>query len=813
MTLSKNLNINTGASSMFSDESDEEINFKISNAAFGHVMNSLSSLYENPVMSMVRELYSNAVDANRQSGVNRPVEMTFPNMVTPHFVITDHGSGMDYDVLSEVYTNFGVSRKTDDFDAIGSYGYGAKSPMSIADSYEVVTTKDGVTRTCVITKSDTIPKMSVKVEETGAESGTTVRVPVNSDQFIAFAQEAERYASRSISHPVIVNGVEHYGYDDFIQIDNIVLNEESGISSRVWVSTFDNTHNSIGFVLNNYIYSPFGEASTIIEIFPGMFDFTPSRDTIVDNNKFDNIYRNIVKILGDHKYLANMYKYLHNAKDVYSIKSARFKMDMTPNIVGDNVVFGTTNASLPLADFTSKDGSNLLAESLAFKSKVVFSALISKSNHLFENGELISPTLDFKINYDSAHNLTELKSRISKRLSYDEWHNTLGYVATSMSPIFAKGYESYPIHRLYNNSHIVIISVKDAKEAKRILLDKANRDYLFAEFSGRFSDFKIIAVDSAVPVTDAEKEFVKKVSSLSEYKMSNSAQTYMTFKELVENAAGPLPEVPDNPLTVIPITTTGFDSMSDFLKIDDFEVNKFYSVSKYADKNPLYVITNNSSSYLSSMVSVMNAINGYAYAVGEEHILNRPIISVISPKVQDFKSLGDLDNIIFDKEYSTGLRFIKDNMKDRVFNKAWVQSIIDNLSNQDRVGVFVNHYGLDNNIHLVDRILKVIPDFSHEVVNCQESLHRKFPPVSIGLISTDTYADMKQILRDSEWEGLLQMIAFNSIFGSYKAYFQKLLNLYKDCDTDMSATFKDAIKSEMLQYFDTEYDKIRNTNF
>ena len=69
-------------------------------------------LYANPFRSMIREIVANAHDANRQSGYNGPVEISiYKDGVEYYMEIKDHGVGMTYDDMVNIYTTFLNLRK------------------------------------------------------------------------------------------------------------------------------------------------------------------------------------------------------------------------------------------------------------------------------------------------------------------------------------------------------------------------------------------------------------------------------------------------------------------------------------------------------------------------------------------------------------------------------------------------------------------------------------------------------------------------------------------------------------------------------
>lgn len=150
----------------------------------------------------IREAISNAFDATLKAGdPTRPVEVTIPDRVSGvardtdslarkmnilgddrHYAsITDHGIGMTADELRENFAQYGNSDKRGS-GAIGSKGLGSKAPLACADFFEVISTKGGITTTMLLWREDGGNYAKVVSEKrTRKESGTTVRIPVTSE--------------------------------------------------------------------------------------------------------------------------------------------------------------------------------------------------------------------------------------------------------------------------------------------------------------------------------------------------------------------------------------------------------------------------------------------------------------------------------------------------------------------------------------------------------------------------------------------------------------------------------------------------------
>lgn len=138
-------------------------------------------LYANPFRSMIREIVANAHDANRQSGYNGPVEISVHKDGVEYYIeIKDHGVGMTYDDMVNIYTTFFKSTKSDSNESIGGFGIGSKSPLAYADYFIATSVKDGKKNVIMTSKNNDIPSYQVMLEnvDTDDSNGTTIRIPI-----------------------------------------------------------------------------------------------------------------------------------------------------------------------------------------------------------------------------------------------------------------------------------------------------------------------------------------------------------------------------------------------------------------------------------------------------------------------------------------------------------------------------------------------------------------------------------------------------------------------------------------------------------
>ena len=167
--------------------------FRIRNSA--KAFNILSSgLYANKIKAIIRELSCNAIDSHTAAGTNQPFEVHLPTTLEPWFYIRDFGTGLNHEQVSNIYTTYFESTKTESNAFIGALGLGSKSPFSYTDNFTVTAIKDGRKGIySAFINNEGVPSIALMGEEQVAEpNGVEVKFSVNERyDFNKFADEAE----------------------------------------------------------------------------------------------------------------------------------------------------------------------------------------------------------------------------------------------------------------------------------------------------------------------------------------------------------------------------------------------------------------------------------------------------------------------------------------------------------------------------------------------------------------------------------------------------------------------------------------------
>lgn len=189
--------------------------FRIRNSA--KAFNILSSgLYANKIRAIIRELSCNACDSHTAAGkADTPFDIHLPNTLEPHFSIRDYGTGLSHEQVTNIYTTYFESTKTDSNDFIGALGLGSKSPFSYTDNFTVTAIKDGRKGiyTAFINEAG-VPSIALMMEEETTEpSGVEVKFGVNDRQdFDKFNREAVNVYRHFALRPV-VTGNSNFKFD------------------------------------------------------------------------------------------------------------------------------------------------------------------------------------------------------------------------------------------------------------------------------------------------------------------------------------------------------------------------------------------------------------------------------------------------------------------------------------------------------------------------------------------------------------------------------------------------------------------------
>lgn len=204
------------------DLAENEVAMSIDEAGMARLMTTLSGVYENPPVAVMREYTSNAFDSHLKAGTKRPVLVTYLTKVfdplimrmrtigAPELTVEDFGTGMDEAELRALYGKYGASTKINSNREIGGFGIGSKSALSINNTFSVRSRKNGVEISLTLTKGkDGVGVLPfAKPVVTREPNGVKVTVPIDQGHADAISTAALRdnFFIAAPAGSVLVNG-------------------------------------------------------------------------------------------------------------------------------------------------------------------------------------------------------------------------------------------------------------------------------------------------------------------------------------------------------------------------------------------------------------------------------------------------------------------------------------------------------------------------------------------------------------------------------------------------------------------------------
>jgi hypothetical protein len=190
--------------------------FRIRNSA--KAFNILSSgLYANKIRAIVRELSCNAVDSHTAAGKSDvPFDVHLPNQLEPWFAIRDYGTGLSHEQVTNIYTTYFESTKTNSNDFIGALGLGSKSPFSYTDNFTVTAIKDGVkgVYSAFINEAGVPSIAKMGEEQTSEPAGVEIKFSVSDRYDFSKFQDEARYVYTYFALRPVVSGINDFRFRD-----------------------------------------------------------------------------------------------------------------------------------------------------------------------------------------------------------------------------------------------------------------------------------------------------------------------------------------------------------------------------------------------------------------------------------------------------------------------------------------------------------------------------------------------------------------------------------------------------------------------
>lgn len=264
--------------------------FKIRNSAKAFSILS-SGLYSNKVKAIIRELSTNALDSHvaaDKHGV--PFEVHLPTMLEPWFSVRDFGLGLDDKQITNIYTTYFESSKTDSNDFVGALGLGSKSPFSYTENFTITSIKDGMkwVYSAFINDSGIPCVAEMNAESTTEGNGVEVKFSVtNKSDYNSFRYEALEVFKWFKLKPTVLGQSINFEEPNYKEKDIIPGIHVLNISSSYGINSIALMGN-IAYPLNNLPepMTHFGDlqmllsCGLVIEFGIGELDFAASREDL-----------------------------------------------------------------------------------------------------------------------------------------------------------------------------------------------------------------------------------------------------------------------------------------------------------------------------------------------------------------------------------------------------------------------------------------------------------------------------------------------------------------------------------------------------
>lgn len=257
----------------------ETASFQI--AATHHMFEILSSrLYSDPIGSIVRELYTNAMEVTTPTS-KRP-SLSPPTTLFPEFVLRDYGPGLSHADMTTIYISAGTSTKNTSNDSIGAFGLGSKSPFAYTDSYTIISYNSGHESRYLVHKTDDgLPSLTlVYTRPTTEPSGLEIRIPSKVPDYYKWSDAIKTQLREMPIKPV--TSVEIEPLDRVASVNNVHVTRDSVHSYLVMggpIYTLDRLQlrQATGW---DAFYT-----QILIEAPIGAVDLTPSREQLLYSKK------------------------------------------------------------------------------------------------------------------------------------------------------------------------------------------------------------------------------------------------------------------------------------------------------------------------------------------------------------------------------------------------------------------------------------------------------------------------------------------------------------------------------------------------
>ena len=221
------------------------VDMKIDDSDKAVLMMILSQgLYADGVGSLIRELTTNALDAQREANNDNPIKV---KLVEENgrfvFMVQDEGVGLSPDRVENVFSKYCSSTKRNSADQLGFFGLGSKSPLAYTDHFYIISRHEGKEYKYMMFKGENGTQLTLEdINETTEHNGVTIKVYLKSEY------DYDTFLQKMKTQLAYFEGVFfETEYDDIDNSFKIVKNEN-------WKYSELNTDTKLHVSLDNVYY-------------------------------------------------------------------------------------------------------------------------------------------------------------------------------------------------------------------------------------------------------------------------------------------------------------------------------------------------------------------------------------------------------------------------------------------------------------------------------------------------------------------------------------------------------------------------------
>lgn len=358
----------------------------IDSSQTGMIMDMFIRNYNEPHLAVLREYISNAVDSMKESGSDKPVEVTVPTAFSPILKIQDFGLGMSAEDVENVYSKFLASTKREDNNNIGGKGIGGKSALAISDQFTVSAVKDGLRSVFVVSRINGGLDYKFVIENAPCDdrNGVTVNIPVSESAVYEPAALSRVLNGWKSSEVKVLNGDNFSRIaDDWIEFENGYVNPGIFDKNNSWnhsstahviVGTVSYSNYSIrGYEFDENYYDNYNihdlirDSNFAIKVPIGSVTFPSSRE-VIENNKqnFSSIFESAKNLREEFaEYCKKNYSKFSTLKDAVDFSWARNNSNVLKDALPSNVEFN--GEAVPTSLLIPMDEKNCIYGQSKFK--------------------------------------------------------------------------------------------------------------------------------------------------------------------------------------------------------------------------------------------------------------------------------------------------------------------------------------------------------------------------------------------------------------------------------------------------------------